>query len=132
MTRQYYGNELDEIPWHFDQYAPLLSASPWSICGTVASISAVYVRLALTSDREQILRPDPGSVHLEEVLTTRNTRNPQREKEQRELAKHDPPAGATGWYGPDSLKAREGDKNLTGWLITLLDEEMRPAEHWAL
>ena len=131
-TWQYYGNELDEICWHFDQYAPLRSTSPWSILGTVASISAIYVRLALTGAREQVLRPAHGSAHLEEVPATRNTRNPQREHEQRELAKHDPPAGATGWYGPDTLQAHEGDENLTGWLITLVDERIQPVDPWAL
>lgn len=131
-TRQYYGNELDEICWHFDQYAPLLSPTPWSIIGTVASISAVYVRLALKSGRERIFHPKPGSAHLEEVLTTLNTRDPQRERQQREMAKHDPPAGATGWYGPDTLQPNEGDEDLTGWLITLVDERIQPAAPWVL
>lgn len=102
-SRRYYGNELDGVSWHFEQYAPLRAASPWLIAGTVTSIHAIYASDSSVAVDREASTTRSKIVHVEKISTTRETRDPE--------------------YGGEQL---------TGWLFPLSDEQFRAADPWPI
>jgi len=119
----FYGTELDDIEWVFDRYAQVGGGRRIAvISGLVVSIDAVYVSLTLTP---QGWAPAAGTATLEALYSTASTRRP----EHRIVWGA---ASAPDQHG-DTYRAgypafEEGDENFTGWVITLAEEHVHPAD----
>lgn len=68
---RFYGGDLDEIQWQFDQYARVVGYEAAIITGRVTVIHAVYVNLTRQPDG---WGPLPGSAHLEQIQSTADAR----------------------------------------------------------
>lgn len=110
-TGEYFGTELDRIPWMFDRAGfagPGLGGRVLE--GVVTRIDAIYVQRPVGA---QMVR---GSAQLESLRTTDERRRP----ELRPLKNRPIPPGFTGtsYYGTYEDR-RVGDEDFSGWVITV-------------
>lgn len=110
-TGQYFGTELDRIPWMFDRAgfaAPGLGGRV--LDGVVTRIDAIYVQRPVG---QEMVR---GSAQTEPLQSTDDWRRP----ELRPLKVRPVPPGFTGTsYYAIYEDPRIGDKDFNGWVITV-------------
>lgn len=114
----YFGSDLDDVPWQFDQYA--VAGHSVTLTGDVVEIAAVYVRAA--HDPSGGWTAEPGSAWLEPLTTTADTRQPEQE------VLWGPPSipdEEGNYYRSGTHVIHAGDELFSGWLFTLVDEEIR-------
>ncbi len=110
----FYGTDLDEIEWRFDQYADAVGYEAVTISGQVIAISAIYVRFTATSGGGWA--PRLGSAHLEPLDSTASTRKIEDVVDWGPLS---PPDEHGHAYRAGYPQIAEGDEHLSGWLFTL-------------
>jgi hypothetical protein len=73
-----FGTGLDDMEWSFDRYAGLTAGSvERTVAGDIVGLAAIYVRVTLDSSGPVPgWRTRPGSVWLEPVTSTADTRRP--------------------------------------------------------
>jgi len=119
----FYGTELDDIEWVFDRYAQVGGERRTAvISGLVVSVDAVYVSLTLTP---QGWAPAAGTATLEALYSTARTRRPERRIVWGATSAPDQ-HGHTYRAGYPAFE--EGDESFTGWVITLAEEHVHPAD----
>jgi hypothetical protein len=127
--REYYGGELDLVPWLFDNYA-FAGPSPGAIriVGRVTAIEAIYVSLTRATARGG-WAPRRGSARRVPVHSTSATERPTMRPGP--ITWSEPDANGHR-YGRSYGDTREGDEDLSGWLVVLEAADARrpgsPAE----
>lgn len=119
----FYGTELDDIEWVFDRYAQVGSERRTAaISGLVVSIDAVYVSLTHTL---QGWAPAAGTATLEALYSTARTRRPEPRIVWEAASAPDQHSHT---YRAGYPMFEEGAKSFTGWVITLAEEHVQPAD----
>jgi hypothetical protein len=122
--RAYYGGELDLVEWAFDNYA-YAGPDPEAVTirGRVTAIDAIYVTLTRATARGG-WAPRRDSARRVPVHSTSMTKRPTRRRGKITWSEPDENGHR---YGRSYGDTREGDEDLSGWLVV---RETADASHF--